>query len=201
MRNLVTGGTGLLGQNLVRLLLARGQDVRVLARDLAGARSLAGLPVEVVRGDVRDAAEVAAAVRGVDRVFHSAALVQIGRRNLAAFRSVNALGAGCVAEACRRAGVRMLHVSSVDVLGFGTRESPADEHRPPEHSEWVPYVASKREGDSRVMREIEDGLDAVVVHPAYFLGPWDWRPCGRRRPGVPGRGGVGSGGGPLHPGR
>ena len=64
MVTLVTGATGLVGNNVVRRLLADGRAVRVLARDGADPRPLAGLDVEIARGDVRDAASVARAVRG-----------------------------------------------------------------------------------------------------------------------------------------
>jgi dihydroflavonol-4-reductase len=180
MLSLVTGATGLLGNNLVRLLLSRGERVRVLVRDGFDPRTLAGLEVELARGDVRDAASVGAAVSGVERVYNSAGLVHIGRRRLEALRAVNATGAATVARVCRAAGVRMVQVSSVDALGFGTREDPADERRLPRDDLRVPYVLTKRAGDELVTRELEAGLDVVFVHPAYLLGPWDWKPSSGR---------------------
>jgi dihydroflavonol-4-reductase len=179
MRSLVTGATGLLGNNLVRALLAQGGSVRVLVRPGSDPTPLAGLDVEVVRGDVRDPTSLSAAVAGVEVVYHSAGRVQIGTRNLSELRAVNAAGAANVARACRRAGGRLLHVSSVDALGFGTRESPADESQPRHHVA-VPYVMSKREADDLVTHEAELGLDVVFVHPAYLLGPWDWKPSSGR---------------------
>ncbi len=63
MLYLVTGATGLVGNNVARLLLARGERVRVLARETSDPRPLAGLNVEIARGDVRDAASVERAMR------------------------------------------------------------------------------------------------------------------------------------------
>ena len=80
MLTLVTGATGLVGNNVVRLLLARGQAVRVLARESADTRPLAGLDVQIVRGDVRDDAAVRQAVDGVQQIVHAAGLVQIGSK-------------------------------------------------------------------------------------------------------------------------
>ena len=79
MTTLVTGATGLVGNNVVRRLLEEGQNVRVLVRRNADPRPLADLDgVEIVHGDVRDPQAVDRAVQGVDRVIHAAALVHIG---------------------------------------------------------------------------------------------------------------------------
>jgi len=177
---LVTGATGLLGNNLVRALLERGAPVRVLVRPGSDPRPLEGLPVERAWGDVRDATAVATAVSDVERVLHAAALVRIGRSGASEMRAVNVLGARTVARACREAGVRMVHVSSVDALGFGTRDAPADEETLPADGLRVPYVLTKRCADQAVLAEVRDGLDAVLVHPVYFLGPWDWKPSSGR---------------------
>lgn len=179
-RTLVTGATGLLGNNVVRQLLRRGEAVRVLARPGRDARPLEGLDVEAVHGDLRDPSSVASAVRGAHRVIHAAGRVHIGRRGRGELEAVNADGAAHVARACREAGVRMVHVSSVDALGFGTREEPADEETPPLDGLRVPYVVTKRRGDALVRRELDAGLDAVFVHPGYLLGPWDWKPSSGR---------------------
>jgi dihydroflavonol-4-reductase len=129
---------------------------------------------------VRDAAAVARALDRVDVVFHAAAKVGIGLRELDEFRAVNVEGSRTVASAARRAGVRMLHVSSVDTLGFGTREQPATEERRPEPQAAVPYLISKREAEAAVLEEHAAGLDVVIVNPVYVLGPWDWKPSSGR---------------------
>ena len=78
---LVTGGAGFIGSNLVDALVARGDRVRVLDDFSTGRReNLAAQPgVEVVEGDLRDAAVVRRAVAGVDGVFHQAALRSVPR--------------------------------------------------------------------------------------------------------------------------
>lgn len=172
---LVTGATGLLGNNLVRLLLARGQAVRVLVRD-PGHRGLRGLDVEAVAGDVRDREAVNRALRGATHVLHAAAVVRIGRTGWEEAQAVNVEGTRLVAAAAREAGARMVHVSTCDCIAPGTPEAPGDEDTPLPPAPAIPYVTTKREAEAAVLQEIAAGLQASIVNPAYLLGPWDWKP-------------------------
>lgn len=172
---LVTGATGLVGNNVVRELLAQGHAVRVLSRSTAAARPLEGLDVERAVGDVCDPTSVEAAVQGAAAVVHAAAEVRIGRTGLALQRAVNVEGTRHVADAARRAGIRLVHVSTCDAIGNGTPEQPADEHSPLPPAR-VPYVITKREAERVVLGNVVAGLDAVIVNPAFMIGPWDWKP-------------------------
>jgi dihydroflavonol-4-reductase len=176
MKYLVTGGTGLLGNNVVRLLLQQGEQVRVLARARNDSRPLAGLDVDFAHGDVRDAAAVARAIEGMDAVVHCAGYVHIGWTHEADHREVNVGGTENVATAAREQRVRMVHVSSVNALGLGSLQNPADEESALPGIIPCPYVTTKREAEQRVQAEVERGLSAVIVHPSYMLGPWDWKP-------------------------
>ncbi len=103
MKSLVTGGTGFIGSNVVRALLERGDAVRVLARAAADRRNLAGLPLEIVPGDVCDSASLDRAARGCDCVFHVAALYSFwAPRPL--FEAINVEGTRNVLAAAERAG-------------------------------------------------------------------------------------------------
>jgi dihydroflavonol-4-reductase len=179
MLYLVTGATGLVGNNVVRMLVERGERVCALVRD-PGDKSLAGLPIELVQGDVCDGEAVGRAVAGVDRVIHSAARVHLGWSGLELQQSVNVEGTRNVAKAARKAGVRMVHVSSVDALALGSRAQPADEECPAEGSVQCPYVVTKREAERALVELIAEGLDAVIVNPVYMFGPWDWKPSSGR---------------------
>jgi dihydroflavonol-4-reductase len=176
---LVTGGTGLLGNNVIRLLLDRGEQVRALVRDGADERPFRGLDVDRRSGDVRDPDAVRRAVAGVSCVVHCAGLVHIGWTRLAEARAINVDGSLHVADAARAAGARMVHVSTIDVLAPGRRDQPADEETP---GEKVPctYVVTKRAAEQAVRQRAADGLDAVIVNPALMLGPWDWKPSSGR---------------------
>jgi len=181
---LVTGATGLVGNNVVRLLLGRGHGVRVLVRGAANGgqasdRPLAGLPLQRFIGGL-DEATVARAADGAACVVHAAAVVHCGWRHLAEMRRVNVEGTRAVARAARRAGARLVHVSSVDAIGLRSDGLPADEETPPGGMPECPYVITKREAEAAVLEEVALGLDAVIVNPVYMLGPWDWKPSSGR---------------------
>ena len=180
MLYLVTGATGLVGNNVARALLARGDRVRVLTRATSDPRPLAGLNIEIAKGDVRDAAAVEAAVGGVDRVVHAAAYVHIGWTQFDASRAINVGGTANVAASARRAGARLVHVSSVDAMGLLPHGQASDEETPVAGGVLCPYVVTKREAEQVVLAEIAQGLDATIVNPAYMIGPWDWKPSSGR---------------------
>jgi dihydroflavonol-4-reductase len=177
---LITGGTGLVGNNLIRLLLERGLRVRTLVRGRTVSRELDGLPVERVVGDVTDAAAVRRAVAGARTVIHSAAMVHVGWRMLDEMRRVNVEGTRFVAEASRTTGARLVQVSSVNALGLTGDGSPADEETPFGNTVECPYVVTKREAERVVLDEVDRGLDAVIVNPVFMLGAWDWKPSSGR---------------------
>jgi UDP-glucose 4-epimerase len=144
---LVTGGAGFIGSHLVRTLLDKGDFVRVLDNFSTGRReNLAGIdgPMEVLEGDLRNRADLAAAVRGVDMVFHQAAFVSVplsiqdpGR----CFR-INAEGTARLLEAARLAGVQKIVLASSAAV-YGEIESlPVREDQP--LTPLSPYAASKQ---------------------------------------------------------
>lgn len=180
MTTLVTGATGLVGNNVTRLLLERGERVRVLSRGGPDTRPYDDLDVERVCADICDPAAIRRACGGVDRVIHAAAQVQIGWRGEKLHHAVNVEGAKNVASAALAEGVRLVHVSSVDALGIGTRQRPATEESPIRGHIECPYVVTKRAGEQALLNMQQDGLDVVIVNPCYMLGPWDWKPSSGR---------------------
>lgn len=177
---LVTGATGLVGNNVVRRLLADGRPVRVLVRQERPARAFDGLDVEFAAGDITDADSVRRACQGVAAVVHSAGYVQLGRTRLDRHRAVNVEGTRHVAAAALDAGAKMVHVSSCDALGVRSATQPADEQIEPNGRLRVPYAITKREAELVVLEAVADGLDATIVNPGFMLGPWDWKPSSGR---------------------
>lgn len=175
-RYLVTGATGLLGNNVVRQLVAAGEQVRVSTRAASDPRPLAGLAIEQSAVDLRDPAALAAAFRDVDVVIHCAGHTHIGWTQQALHQAINVEGTRAIANAARQCGARMVHVSSINAIGLGRLASPADEDSALPGIVECPYVLTKREGERIVQDEITRGLWATIVNPALMLGPWDWKP-------------------------
>ena len=180
MKYLVTGATGLLGNNIVRELLARGQSVRVLSRATSDPRPLSGLDVERTTGDVGDAQSLQTAARGIDVVIHCAGHVHIGWSQKEQHEAINVGGARNVAAAALAAGARLVHVSSINALGLGMLATPAGEESALPGITACPYPVTKRKGDEVVLEAVRQGLTAAIVHPGFMLGPWDWKPSSGR---------------------
>ncbi|MGH3727688.1 MAG: NAD-dependent epimerase/dehydratase family protein [Micromonosporaceae bacterium] len=134
MRILITGGAGFIGSHVVESLTTAGYGVRVLDCLHPAAHGderrwpsyLDG--VETVRGDLRDAAAVREAVRGVDAVVHQAAMVGLGvdAYDLPEYVACNDLGTAVLLAEMARTGVhRLVVASSMVVYGEGRYECPA----------------------------------------------------------------------------
>jgi len=171
----VTGGSGFVGANLVRALLDRGWTVRALVR--GAAENLDGLPVERIGGDLFSA-EIPAALRGCDALFHVAAFYSLRRRDAAAVMHANVAGTQAILAAAKTAGVpRVVYTSSVAAIGVRADGRPADEtyQSPPEKLVGV-YKQSKYQAEEAARAAVRDGLDVVIVNPSTPIGPWDRKP-------------------------
>lgn len=185
-RSLVTGAHGFVASHLVRALLGRGDEVRVLDRpeprtaDVGGPRlsalDLLGLrgEVELAEGDLRDAEAVSAAVAGCDSVFHLAAqtIVGVARESPAETFEVNVRGAWNVFEACREHGVGRTVFASSDKAYGASLELPYREDFPLRAA--YPYDASKAAADI-VARSYANayGLPLAVTRFANIYGGGD----------------------------
>jgi dihydroflavonol-4-reductase len=175
---LVTGGTGFVGANLVRELLADGASVRVLARQGGDRRALEGCPVELADGDLLEPTSIRAAVAGVKRVYHVAADYRLWAPDPRALYRANVDGTRHVLEAAADAGAeRIIYTSTVGAMGIPTDGSPGDESTPVSLSDMVgAYKASKFLAE-RVADELAArGAPVVTVNPSAPVGSWDVKP-------------------------
>ena len=104
MDYLVTGATGFVGNNVVRRLAEENHSVRVLVRKSSDRRSLDGLRVEIVEGDITDEPSIQRALQGVEVVVHAAANLHIGWKNFDSCRRTNIDGTRHVATVARESG-------------------------------------------------------------------------------------------------
>ncbi len=183
--NFVTGATGLVGGNLVRELVSRGERVKIPVRPRSNTLATDDLDgVEKVEADVTDPESLDRGMKGCDRVYHCAADVRMWIVPMEQMRRVNVGGAKNVFEAAKRAGIRrVVHVSTVDAIGFatpdgwGAMQKPSDENVPYQN-DWlcVPYMITKHEAQQTAMQMNGPDLEIVIVNPTYMLGPWDVKP-------------------------
>jgi len=178
MDALVTGGTGFVGANLVRELLADGGTVRVLARKGGDRRALEGCAVEIAEGDLLDADSLRAAVKGARQVYHVAADYRLWARDSRELYRANVDGTRHILTAAAEAGAeRIVYTSTVGALGIPKDGTPGDETSPVELRDMVgPYKASKFLAE-RVADELAArGAPIVIVNPSAPIGPWDVKP-------------------------
>lgn len=144
MNYLVTGGAGFIGSHIAAHLCSLGEHVRVLDNFSSGKReNLAGLPITLIEGDIRDARCVAAAVEGVDTIFHQAALCSVARSMLdpAATHDVNVTGTLTLLDAARKAGTRRFVMASSSSVYGDSDVFP--KHEDMKTDPMSPYAVSK----------------------------------------------------------
>ncbi|MFN0064592.1 MAG: NAD-dependent epimerase/dehydratase family protein [Myxococcaceae bacterium] len=166
----VTGGTGFIGQRLVRVMRERGHRVRALVRRASAKTALASLGVEVVEGDLVTGAALDKAVHGVDAVMHLAGLTKA--RTADDYFRGNALGTRNLAAAVARMPhpARFVYCSSLAAAGPSSLEQPRVESDPP--APVSTYGKSKLAGEA-ALRDYVGRFEAVVVRPPIVYGPAD----------------------------
>ena len=176
--DLVTGGTGFVGAHVVRALIAEGRSVRCLARPVSRRDNLAGLPVEIVEGDLSDPASLARAMKGVTALYHVAADYRLWAKDPQEIYRANAGGTENVLAAASQAGVgRVVYTSSVAALGLMPDGSPADEATPVAREEIVGhYKKSKYDAERVALAWAGKGLPVVIVNPSTPIGELDIKP-------------------------
>lgn len=178
MTILVTGATGFVGAAVARQLVARGTEVRVLARAGSDTRNLEGLSVTRVTGDLTDPASLDRAVKGCEALFHVAADYRLWVPDAATMYRTNVDGTRAIIEAAARAGVkRIVYTSSVATLGTRADRSPADETTPSTIDDMIgPYKRSKFLAEEAVRALAAAGAPVVIVNPSTPIGPGDVKP-------------------------
>lgn len=172
---LITGGAGFIGSHIARTLVASGERVRILDNFSGGKlRNLEPIldDIDLITGDIRDMSVVAAAVRGVDVVFHEAAEPSVPRSiaDPAATMDINVTGTLNLLTAARDADVRRLVLASTCAIYGDTPASPKRESLAP--SPLSPYAISKLTGEQLCAAFTQlYGFEAVALRYFNVFGP------------------------------
>src|SRR3954452_10136180 len=153
MTTLLTGGAGLIGSHVARLLAERGDDLRLVVRSATRTDNIDDLDAQRVITDIDDRAALRRAMRGVERVFHCAGLANL-RATPQELWKANVESTRVVLEEALRAGVeQVVMTSSVAAVGPARRGSTADEKQPfPRGTDPIAYVRAKREAEVQALR-------------------------------------------------
>jgi len=172
----VTGGAGFIGAHLVRLLVARGERVRVVDRPGAKLDHLPLDKIDVAPADIRDRDAVRLALRGATHVYHLAANPQLWTHRRADFHRVNYLGTVHVlSEALAAGATRVLHTSTESILTRSRQTTPiAEDQDVPSRDVIGPYCRSKFRAEQFAFHLARGGAPVVVVNPTLPIGPGDW---------------------------
>jgi nucleoside-diphosphate-sugar epimerase len=172
MNALVTGAGGFLGLYIVEQLVARGDRVRAFSRGTYP--ELDRLGVETLSGDLRDREATVDACRGMDIVFHVAAVAGIGGP-WKHYYGINTVGTRHVVEGCRRHGVgRLVYTSSPSVTFDGTDQRGVDESAPYSQRWLAHYPHSKALAERHVLEANSAGtLLTCALRPHLIWGVRD----------------------------
>lgn len=171
---LVTGGAGLVGNELIKQLLNAGEEVKAIYH--SAPISISHPSLEIVQYDILDVVAMEEVMEGVSQVYHSAALVSYDPKDRQKLLKINIEGTANIVNTCINTGVKKLvHVSSVAALGRIRNEEMVTEKMDwTEETNNSIYGKSKYYGEMEVWRGIGEGLKAVIVNPSLILGGDNW---------------------------
>ncbi len=173
---LVTGGSGLLGTELITQLLAQNKKVTAIYNKTALPHFNSPL-LTSFQCDILDVAGLQEVMQqGIKKIYHCAALVSFNPKLKKALFKINIEGTANIVNAALDAGVtKLVHVSSVTALGLLKDNEPINENMVwTEQANNSNYGESKYLGELEVWRGIGEGLSAVMVNPTIILGAGDW---------------------------
>ena len=183
---LVTGGTGMVGAHLLYFLLKNNKAVRAIYRKGSNRDSLKKIfelydpeaaetlyrKIEWVLADITDIPALSGAFKGVEKVYHCAALVDFDPANYKVLKKINEEGTANVVNMCLANKIKKIcYVSSVATFGTPPNNQPTTEE-----TWWNPdeknnvYAITKYGAEMEVWRGTQEGLDAVIVNPGIIFG-------------------------------
>lgn len=173
MKNLVTGATGFVGSHVAEKLIQDGQEVIAFARDSSNTTFLKKLGAQIRYGSLTDTASVFEATKGIDRIFHVAAMTEEWIPKEIS-QKVNVQGTINLLEAAMENKIqRFFFVSSLAVMGIKNHYGTGVETQYPKSGD--PYIDTKIEAEKMVWKFAKFGLPVTVLRPGFMYGPRDRR--------------------------
>lgn len=176
MKAFVTGGTGFVGANLIRLLLQKGYDVRALVRKNSSLNNLKSLDVEIVTGDL-NSSELTQQMSGCQVLFHVAAQYSLWQADSKLLYRSNILGTRNIFACAQQAGIeRTVYTSSVAAIGVKLDSIANEAYQSPVDKLVGDYKKSKYYAEQEAVKAVQQGQDIVIVNPSTPIGAFDLKP-------------------------
>src|SRR4051812_9276570 len=176
MKAFVTGGTGFIGERLVKRLRDRGDDVVALVRSREWGSKLEEMGATLVEGDLSSSDAIRTGMQGCDSAFHVAAVYKVGipEKEHEAMYDANVRGTERVLDAAFQAGVgRIVYVSTINVFG-NTRGEIVEEGYERPGDDFLSYYDETKYLSHQVAKgRIAKGVPIVIVQPGGVYGPGD----------------------------
>lgn len=179
MKVLVTGADGVLGSNLVRVLLDRNYEVTALIEKGKDPITLNNLAVKRIEGNILNSSDVDLAMHGQEVLIHCAASTSLWPARSSIVNEVNVQGTENMIQAALRVGIkRMIYVGTANSFGFGTIKDPGKEGDLYKSGKYgLDYMDSKKLAQEKVIHAVKHkGLPAIIVNPTFMIGPFDSKP-------------------------
>ena len=175
MKILLTGGTGLLGRNIIEGLLEGNHEVTLLLRDPAKYKKQ-DEKITKVKGDVLNMESILRAIDKCEYVIHAAADTSQHHLNISDFK-VNIQGTKNIVLACKKKNIKkLIHVGSAGFFGYGTKENPGDENAIIKYpSNQSLYLMSKLHAQQEINAYAKTN-SVITIHPTFMIGALDYGP-------------------------
>lgn len=189
---LVTGGTGLLGSNLLIELCKVNNSICAIYRDDKKINLVKKLfqklepknyqslfdKIEWIECDILDLVKLYEVVANVDYIYHCAAFVSFRKTDFAKMMKINAQGTANVVNCALDNQIKKLaFVSSTAAVGKVRKDNiyfVEESNKWTQNKETSGYAISKYTAEKEVWRGIEEGLNAIIINPSVILGPGNW---------------------------
>lgn len=175
---LVTGGTGFVGAYLLRFLLQKGYKIKAIKRKSSPMNLVADIQdqIEWLEGNILDTPFLERALKGVQQIYHTAAMISFDPRDAAMMLKTNAEGTANIVNAALYEGVeKLVHFSSIAALGRKDFQPHINESAQWENSKHNSnYAISKFKAECEVWRGMQEGLSIGIVNPSVIIGGGYW---------------------------
>jgi dihydroflavonol-4-reductase len=147
--------------------LIRGDDTRTYA----------GLPVEIIKGDMMDTGVLTRLMQDCDTIIHCAAFISVNGDPKGLMQQTNVTGTQLVIDSALQAGIkRFIHISSIHAFKQQPEVDILDETAAPANEKSYAYGRSKYAGQQIALAANNKGMEVLVINPTSIIGPFDYKP-------------------------